>query len=427
MILKNFLPFLINQQFKSKIIIKKVTKRNLLTCVQRTKPQPFLITTPNVATNSNLVIVQKRMKGGAKQVKKPTSITQKTKSYKKPKVSEAQATIDSSSIHNEKFAKNLPIVELEEMSSDVFVEENIGKVYKFPDQIISKIKTFGLPGMLSKEYEFVRHPSLMIRESSVGLIDILKKASENSSLKSRYILAGPLGSGKSALLLQAINYALCNSWAVIYIPDDSRYPYSKALVGEEYVQPTLVSLLLSQIKKVNRIILESVHTMNEFKLKNQLSLDKLLEIGIKDIHLSQKVFESFLKELSNNERFSVLLAVDVVNAFYTNSEYTDNNDKKLESNRLSLPRSIKPLEEALNISESSVWNPRSPTILQYTKDLQRFDVKMYTLKEAKGILDYYYNTMIKSDPKDSYFLKQYFLTNGNPKEFYLNCWKGFTN
>ncbi|CAH1760307.1 9175_t:CDS:10 [Entrophospora sp. SA101] len=402
MILKNFLPFLINQQFKSKIIIKKVTKRNLLTCVQRTKPQPFPITTPNAATNSNLIIVQKRMKGGAKQVKKPTSITQKTKSYKKPKVSEAQATIDSSSIHNEKFAKNLPIVELEEMSS----------------------------------YEFVRHPSLMIRESSVGLIDILKKASENSSLKSRYILAGPLGSGKSALLLQAINYALCNSWAIIYIPDaikivDSRYPYSKALVGEEYVQPTLVSLLLSQIKKVNRIILESLSisedTMNEFKLKNQLSLDKLLEIGIKDIHLSQKVFESFLKELSNNERFSVLLAVDVVNAFYTNSEYTDNNDKKLESNKLSLPRSIKPLEEALNISESSVWNPRSPTILQYTKDLQRFDVKMYTQKEAKGILDYYYNTMIKSDPKDSYFLKQYFLTNGNPKEFYLNCWKGFTN
>ncbi|CAJ0751682.1 8494_t:CDS:2, partial [Entrophospora sp. SA101] len=95
-----------------------------------------------------------------------------------------------------------------------------------------------------------------------------------------------------------------------------------------------------QIKKVNRIILESVHTMNEFKLKNQLSLDKLLEIGIKDIHLSQKVFESFLKELSNNERFSVLLAVDVVNAFYTNSEYTDNNDKKLESNKLSLPRSM---------------------------------------------------------------------------------------
>ncbi|CAJ0905230.1 11447_t:CDS:2 [Entrophospora sp. SA101] len=171
----------------------------------------------------------------------------------------------------------------------------------------------------------------------------------------------------------------------------------------------------------------SEDTMNEFKLKNQLSLDKLLEIGIKDIHLSQKVFESFLKELSNNERFSVLLAVDVVNAFYTNSEYTDNNDKKLESNKLSLPRSIKPLEEALNISESSVWNPRSPTILQYTKDLQRFDVKMYTQKEAKGILDYYYNTMIKSDPKDSYFLKQYFLTNGNPKEFYLNCWKGFTN
>lgn len=32
-------------------------------------------------------------------------------------------------------------------------------------------------------------------------------------------LAGPLGIGKSALLMQAVNYAMCKPWIVIYIPD----------------------------------------------------------------------------------------------------------------------------------------------------------------------------------------------------------------
>lgn len=31
-------------------------------------------------------------------------------------------------------------------------------------------------------------------------------------------LAGPLGIGKSALLMQAVNYAMCKPWIVIYIP-----------------------------------------------------------------------------------------------------------------------------------------------------------------------------------------------------------------
>ena len=38
-------------------------------------------------------------------------------------------------------------------------------------------------------------------------------------------LAGPLGIGKSALLVQAVTYAMCKPWIVIYIPHGKNHLY----------------------------------------------------------------------------------------------------------------------------------------------------------------------------------------------------------
>ncbi len=65
-----------------------------------------------------------------------------------------------------------------------------------------------------------------------------------------------------------------------------------------------------------------------------------MDIGINDPISAQKVFEIFLEEIGNNQEYPVLLAVDEINAFYTDSEYRDVDDSLLEANRLSLPRSI---------------------------------------------------------------------------------------
>jgi len=54
----------------------------------------------------------------------------------------------------------------------------------------------------------------------------------------------------------------------------------------------------------------------------------------------------------------------------------------------------KPLEIALGLTKASPWKPVSQTILQYTTELKRFDVKEYSKDEAKAVMDYYYETSI---------------------------------
>ncbi|CAG8638549.1 2816_t:CDS:2, partial [Scutellospora calospora] len=112
--------------------------------------------------------------------------------------------------------------------------------------------------------------------------------------------------------------------------------------------------------------------------------------------------------------------VDVINAFYTATDYTDVDDTYLEPDRLSLPRTIldyfsgrrdftygatigavsqcykpyvsKPLNIALGLVEPSPWNHYPQNILNYAVGLQRFDVSNYSQTEAKGVLNYYYDS-----------------------------------
>ena len=82
------------------------------------------------------------------------------------------------------------------------------------------------------------------------LIKLLENASTLPSVRNRYILckdlndllkdlddllknsnflkklAGPLGIGKSTLLFQAVSYAMCKPWIVIYIPNGKNYLYN---------------------------------------------------------------------------------------------------------------------------------------------------------------------------------------------------------
>ncbi|RIA84681.1 mitochondrial ribosomal death-associated protein 3-domain-containing protein [Glomus cerebriforme] len=254
---------------------------------------------------------------------------------------------------------------------------------------------------------------------------------------------------------------MCKPWIVIYIPNaiqyvNSTFPYIRMESTGEFVQPTLVASLLRQIKLVNERHLININLRRDHQIHRHVIKDnnasQLLDVGINDPHSAQEVFEIFLEEIGNNQEYPVLLAVDEVNAFYTDSEYRDVDDSLLEATKLSLPRTIleyfsgnkdftygavigalsqnfkpfvsKPLEVALGLSESSLWKPISRTILQYATGLQRFDVKEYSKDEAKGVMDYYYNTSILPQHKEQFFVNHFLATNGNPRKFYLACWKG---
>ncbi|CAG8719421.1 14324_t:CDS:2, partial [Acaulospora colombiana] len=157
---------------------------------------------------------------------------------------------------NTEFFKPPPALLLEDMLPEVFVDKNIGKVFRIPEEIMPKFEIFKFPPILGREVGLTYIPK------SVELIKLLESASKESSANGNLILSGQMGAGKSALLLQAVNCALCSGkWIVIYISDaikyvNSTHPYAKDKGKDEFIQPTLANELCKQIKLVNEELLE---------------------------------------------------------------------------------------------------------------------------------------------------------------------------
>ncbi|CAG8775234.1 5855_t:CDS:2, partial [Racocetra persica] len=335
---------------------------------------------------------------------------------------EVETPLSTSFTKNKELYLSPPVIALEEMLPDVYTDENIGKIYRFPPEIISKIKIFKFPPILEREFSPLPYPSLAIRQSSIQLVNLIENASQKSSAETRIILSGETGVGKSALLLQTVNYSLGKPWIVIYIPDaikfvNSSYPYIKNKITNEFVQPTLAAEFLKQIKAVNLKLLRDITLTRDYKLNKHIvtinsPVIELIDIGIKDTSCAPQAFEIFLDEIGKNVNYPVLLAVDVINAFYTATDYTDIDDTYLEPDRLSLSRTIldyfsgkrdftygavigalsqcykpyisKPLNIALGLVTPSPWKHYPQNLLNYAVGLQRFDVPNYSQPEAKG-------------------------------------------
>lgn len=85
-------------------------------------------------------------------------------------------------------------------------------------------------------------PALVMREKSIEVVRALENAKSGSSKEGRYMLsalhhfvkekcsdglaAGERGSGKSALLIQAVSYALEKGWIVLYSSRGELIPLS---------------------------------------------------------------------------------------------------------------------------------------------------------------------------------------------------------
>ncbi|RHZ74130.1 hypothetical protein Glove_227g97 [Diversispora epigaea] len=506
--------------YLSSINSSKITKSSLFNFISFQYQFPFI--------SSNLIIQQKRRGTAKAQKKKKLSAPAKTKSFQKSKSKlkkkggqgEAQEETVSGSIgtKNTEFYKPPPLVSLEELLPVTYGEENIGKVFKLPEEIVQKFDVFKYPPLLGKELEILPGPSLVMRRCSIDLVEIIKSemgmetnsdtepnsgietnssTEINSSTETEYnsitatkassskdtktnsitatktsssadtktnsiILTGQEGVGKSVLLLQTVNYALCEPCIVIYISDgtkfvNSTYPYLKNVKTDEFFQPTLAKELCNRIKLVNRrflkdLLLKKDHEIGRVRIKQGTNVTELLDIGINDSNAAQLVFEIFLEEISTNIEYPILLAVDAINAFYTVSEYTDVDNTRMEAVRLSLPRTIleyfsghrrfargavigamshidkvflsEPLDLALGFIQPSPWVQYSPNILKYTKGLKRFDVPIYTRGEAKSVMNYYRESSIIDHVHDQLFERYYIATNGVPRKFYVSCCKG---
>jgi len=59
---------------------------------------------------------------------------------------------------------------------------------------------------------------LVVRESTVSLLEKIDASMKTPSSQTRLVLTGDAGAGKSAMLLQTVSHCLSAGWAVIYVP-----------------------------------------------------------------------------------------------------------------------------------------------------------------------------------------------------------------
>jgi small subunit ribosomal protein S29 len=149
---------------------------------------------------------------------------------------------------------------------------------------------FGVPRPTLLEYRLLSQQATVIRDVTVEVVKIMEEGKEFTSDQTRivfgaymrcflcriqcadaYRTAGPPGSGKSMLLLQAVHHAHQNGWIVLYFPRTSslllsQTPHVYSLHTQTYTQPTVIYQTLKRFAKVNERALKNIYVREEFAL-----------------------------------------------------------------------------------------------------------------------------------------------------------------
>ncbi|KAF9208439.1 37S ribosomal protein S23 mitochondrial [Haplosporangium sp. Z 27] len=406
------------------------------------------------------------MAGKAKKASAPTRAKGQSNSFRKKKVDDedkGDGALGGSGRLNDKYYKPSIPVKVEEFIPSTATKEHVGQVLGFPSTVVPALSQTVYPTLLSEQFSLIKPAALVVRESTVSLLEKIDKAMKTSSSQNRITLTGEAGSGKSATLLQTVSHCLSAGWVVIYVPKastwvNSSFAYNKVPNTTSFVQPSLASTLVGQINSVNKSVLNNIVTSEPIRvgrhdIEKGTTLSALLETGVKDPFAAQDVVEAFLKEMGIQEEIPTLMAVDEVNSFFRPTQYMSTDGKELEPEHLKLPNLFlnyisgkksfdhgavvtatsdtrlanksEVLDVALGVKEVSPYKNLSQSLLSWTEGLTRFDVPNYTKVEAKGVFDYYKKGNILYDaPSEALFLNKFITSGGNPRKFFTVCAKG---
>ncbi|KAF9157386.1 37S ribosomal protein S23 mitochondrial [Actinomortierella ambigua] len=364
---------------------------------------------------------------------------------------------------NEKYYKPAIPVKVEEFLPSSASTENIGRVLGFPVNVQPSLELATFPTLLKEQFALIKPAALAVREPTISLLDKLDSAMQKPSSENRMVLTGESGSGKSALLMQAVSHCLSAGWVVIYVPNatswiNSSFAYNKVGGTTNFVQPVLASQIAGQVAKTNKSILSKLTLSANVKIgrhdmEKGTTLSALLEQAVKDQYSAQDAMEVLMKELSAQKEVPTLIAVDEVNALFKPTQYLDTKANELDPDHLLLPRLFlnyisgkaslgqgavvaatsdspianqsEALHVALGVKQVSPYKKLPEGIMSWTSGLTNIPVPAYTRAEAKGVFDYYKKGSIIYDaPTEELFLNRFITSNGNPRKFFTACAKG---
>ncbi|KAF9192848.1 hypothetical protein BGZ51_004611 [Haplosporangium sp. Z 767] len=414
----------------------------------------------NYVTASAVVMAGGKAKKGSPKVKQQSNSFRKKKTEDEDKI---EGGSGGAARLNDKYYKPPTPVRVEEFLPSTATKEHVGQVLGFPSTVVPALSQVAYPTLLNDQFDLIKPPALVVRESTVSLLEKIDQSMKTPSAQTRIVLSGPTGAGKSAMLLQTVSHCLSAGWIVIYVPKastwvNSSFAYNKVANSTSFVQPQLASNLIGQIISVNKpvlckIVMAENATVGRHEVEQGTTLSALLEYGIKDPFAAQGIMEVFMKEIGAQNEVPILVAVDEVNNLFRPTQYLSQDAKELDPEHLKLPelflnyisgkrsfnhgaivaatsdallaKKSEVLDVALGVKEVSPYKSLSQTIMPWTQGLTRFEVPNYTRQEAKGVFDYYKKGNVFYDaPSESFFLNKFITSNGNPQ---MTAGKQITN
>ncbi|KAJ2615149.1 hypothetical protein H4S08_001382 [Coemansia sp. RSA 1365] len=366
---------------------------------------------------------------------------------------------------NERYYQPIPVVGAPTLSKETAKSENVNKILRLDKEFMESIGNDNFPGFLENDFKLFGKPALLYRGLTQRLVSQLYKGGRRASSKA-IVLDGKAGIGKSAELLMLASIAASSGHIVIYAPKttswvNSTRPYAPdANNSGMFIQQDVTVELLRRIYSMSKGALEKVPlgkrvTVGRTTLADDQTLADLVVYGYETPGLAHTALDQLLEIASTQTVVPVLIAVDDINTFWTDTLYRSQDDEVLPAHRLRLVDSLggffdrkKKLAKGLVIGATSHvdyrFMPKSvkdkldpPLMVPLTnrelakdQNLVRPSTKkpygIVKLKhmdsgEAWGLLCFYRATnLIATKVTREFVAKKWMMASGNPREIFSN-------
>ncbi|CAG2104704.1 unnamed protein product [Medioppia subpectinata] len=238
--------------------------------------------------------------------------------------------------------------------------QHLAMYYTIPADIATKLFVLGgFSGQQQRAFKTFRETTLMVRRPALEVMDYLRRAHYNRPVN-RYVLYGPIGSGKTFTANHVLHYGFEEKFVLLYCPNPTdwvQYPEEtsqSSYKGQRMDTPIDAAVWLQLFRTHNN------HLLDELDLRASKQyvwsqreitepgdpLKNILEHGISRIKHSSDCMAVILKEIKEQSvsgKYRVLVVVDKANAFYESSKIKYPDRSLVDIDNITIARAFKKL------------------------------------------------------------------------------------